>query len=183
MGAMSDYDETTGDPCRAGDTSSDSRAAAFVLLFIAMFGFAAFAIETDSFTGTLVGSILGYTAAVMLYSFARNRNAIQPYLFTCPVVVRQYPRLLIRHAAFLAVLIVFVLITAKSKLHHPEPKLPSSGRDTSPSFLVVAIPLMALALTEILTNRALLERAHNERFGEPSEPDDSESALSILGRD
>jgi hypothetical protein len=170
---MSDYDKLTEDPCRAQSTYSPSRAAAFVLLFIGMFGFAFFAIQSESLTGTLVGSVMGYTAAVMLYGFSRNKNGIQPiqpFLFTCPVVVSQYPRLLKRHAVFLALVIVFLSSVVKNKPHQSEPRPTSSGRDISPSFFLVFIPLAALALTEIFTNRGVLERAHNDRFGEPPSP-------------
>ena len=166
IGAMSDYDGLTEDPCSAQSTYSHSRAVAFVLLFIAMFGFAFFAIQSESLVGTLVGSVMGYTAAVMIYGFARNRNGIQPFLFTCPVVVSQYPRLLKRHAVFLALVIVFLSSVVKNKPHQSEPRPTSSGRDISPSFFLVFIPLAALALTEIFTNRGVLERAHNDHFGE-----------------
>jgi hypothetical protein len=178
---MSDYNKLTEDPCRAQSTYSPSRFAAFVLLFIAMFGFELFASLSESLVGTVVGSVIGYTAFVMLYGFSRNQNGIQPFLFTCPVVVSQYPRLLKRHVVFLALVIVFVTSVVKNKPHHSEPQPTSSVDDLSPSFFLVGIPLGALALTEIFTNRRVLERAHKDRFGEPPSPD--KATLSILGLD
>jgi hypothetical protein len=160
---MSAYDKLTEDPCRAKSTYSPSRAAVFVLLFIAMFGFEFFAMLSESLVGTLVGSMMGYTAFVMLYGFSHNRNGIQPFLFTCPVVVSQYPRLLKRHAVFLALVVVFV--------------------SSVTNFLVV-LPIGALAVTEVITNRGVLEHAHKDLFGESPSPNDSERAtLGILGPD
>jgi hypothetical protein len=181
---MSD-DELTEDSCRAEDTASEDRTLAFVLMFVTMFGCGILVMFTDSLYWILPASVVGYTACVMIYSFARNRNGIPRYLFTCPVVVSQYPRLLKRHAVFLAMLIVLALIVAKYKPHHSESRLASHGSDASPFFFVVAIPIAALALTEIMTNRAVLERAHNERFGEPPAEGESErnGTLSLFGRD
>jgi hypothetical protein len=181
---MSD-DELTEDPCRAEDTASGPRTLAFVLMFVAMFGCGIFVMLTDSFYWILLASVVGYTACVMLYGFARNKSGVQSFLFTCPVVVSQYPRLLKRHAAFLAILIVFATIVVKNKPHPSDSRLTSRRSDPSPFFFVVAIPIAALALTEIMTNRGVLERAHNERFGElgPENERGKDGPLSLFGRD
>lgn len=182
---MSDDEELTTDPCRAESTYSGPRFLGFVLMFVAMGGCAIFAIFAESVYLTLLAAVVGYTAAVMLYGFARNKNGIQAFLFTCPVVVSQYPRLLKRHAAFLVVLVVIVTITVKNKPNHLESQPISRGNAESPFFLFVGLPIAALALTEILTNRGVLERAHSDRFGDPPGADDfkSDKVLSITQRD
>jgi len=164
-GAMSDLNELTDDPCHAHRTPTEGRSLAFVLLFVAMFGGFVFAMFSSSIYETPLTSALGYTAGVMTYGFSKNKGDNPPYLFTCPVVVSQYPRLLKRHAVFLAILIAFVAIALRIKPHLSEGMARSRRSDTF--FFVVAIPVAALALTEILTNRGVLERAHRDHFGEP----------------
>jgi len=162
---MINDDELLEDPCRAKDTYSGLRFLAFVLIFVGMLGGGGIVVLAQSLYWILPASVLGYTASVMLYGFARNQNGNQSFLFTCPVVVSQYPRLLKRHAGYLAVLIV---LEANALLIKPNLSawwLTSSGKDVTPFSILVAMLVGALAVTEILTNRGLLERAHNDRFG------------------
>lgn len=139
----------------------------------------------DTSYGTLLATVVTYTAAVMIYGFARNRGGIQPYLFTCPVVVSQYPRLLKRHAGFLAVLIIFVTIALRVKPHLSAWWFTSTGRNWTPFYTAVAVPVMTLAITEVFTNRGVLKRAHRVVFGESSAKDGSgqDDKLNIFGRD
>lgn len=185
IGAMSDDEELETDPCRAEDTSSGPRTFAFVLMFFSMFGCGVFVAFADSVYWILLASVVGYTAAVMLYGFARNRNGIQSFLFTCPVVVSQYPRLLKRHVLFLAILMGIATVAVRNKPIHSESQPTSHEKQESPYFFFVAIPVAVLALSEIFTNRAMLERAHSERFGDPPDDDASneDKALSITQRD
>ncbi len=183
---MSDRDDLTEDPCRAESTFSGPRFLAFALLFVVMLGGGSillFALA-HTFYGIQLASVVSYTAAVMLYGFAKNRNGIQPFLFTCPVVESQYPRLLKRHVAFLAALVAFETVSLRIKPHLPGWWNTSSGRDMPPFFIALAIPCGALLITEILTNRGLLERAHIDRFGEPPTPDEpkTDGTLSLFGR-
>jgi hypothetical protein len=178
MGAMSDCDELTEDPCRGGGGTSDERTFAFVLLFIVFFGCGGGAMFSASYVVRMLAAALAYTACVMIYGFARNKNGVPRYLFTCPVVVSQYPRLVKRHAVFLVVETAFL---ATALRYFPLPPVGASRAEEG-NDLLVAIPLGVLALVEIFTNRGVLERAHNDRFGEPSETDDSENSLSITGR-
>jgi hypothetical protein len=184
---MSDCDELAEDPCRAGSTFSPPRFLAFALLFVVMLGGGSILLFllSDTSYGIQLASAISYTAAVMLYGFARNRNGIVPYLFTCPVVVTQYPRLLKRHAGFLALLIAFETIALRVKPRLPEWWNTSSGRNMPPFLIAVALPCFILAIAEILTNRGILERAHNDRFGEPPTPEESKTdgTMSLFGRD
>jgi hypothetical protein len=95
----------------------------------------------------------------------------------------QYPRLLKRHAAFLAVLITFVTIAAQV-IPHPDGWIGSSRGDDWP-YSFMAIPIGILAVTEIVMNRGLLERAHDERFGGAPGTDEParDGTLSISGQD
>jgi predicted ribosomally synthesized peptide with SipW-like signal peptide len=181
MGAMNDYDKSAEDPCRAEVTASSERALAFVLLFVIMFGGGTLAFFSDSSYVTVSGVVLAYTASVMIYGFARNRGNNPPYLFTCPVVMSQYSCLLKRHAGFLGLLITFVTIAARF-VPHPDGW---ASRSSETPLLFIVIPIGVLAITEIMTNRGVLERAHRDRFGEPSAANDSDKdgTLSIFRRD
>jgi len=182
---MNDYNGLTDDPCSAASTFSGPRFLAFSLLFVVMLGGGGIMLLAlgDRSYGIQLASAVSYTAAAMLYGFAKNRNGIQPYLFTCPVVVRQYPRLVRRHAGFLAVLIVFETIALRIKPHLPEWWLTSSGRNMPPFVVALVLPCGALVITEILTNRGLLERAHNDCFGGPPAPEDpkTDGTLTLFG--
>lgn len=182
---MSDQDELTDDPCRAENTLSSERFLAFLFLFVVMLGGGVAVMFADSLYVILISSALGYTACVMLYGFARNKSGIQPFLFTCPVVVSQYPRLLKRHAVFLTILIAIATIALRIKSHLSPSVASSSGRNASPFYLLMATAIGALAITEIMMNRGVLERAHDDYFGESREKDDSQddASLSLFRRD
>ena len=180
---MSDCDPLAEDPCRAEDTSSAPRAFAFVALFVIMFGSAVFVFLSTSTFDILFAGAIGYTACVMIYGFARNKSGIPPYLFTCPVVTNQYPRLLRRHAAFLTLLLACLIVALRIKPHPSEWMKESRQSDTIPFYFFIALPIAALALVEIMTNRAVLERAHNDRFGEPPTPAERDGTISIIARD
>ena len=106
-----------------------------------MFGSAILALLSYSFISILLATVMGYTACAMLYGFARNKGANPPYLFTCPVVVGQYSRLLKRHAVFLAALMTIVTIALRFKPHPSEWMTTSHRGDTFPFYFAVAIPI------------------------------------------
>jgi hypothetical protein len=178
---MSNYDRLEEDSCRSKGAASGERALAFVLLFVALFGCGGIAMFNETYFVRMLAAALAYTAGVTIYGFARNKNGIPRYLFTCPVVVSQYPRLLKRHTVFLAVETGFLAIALR---YFPLPPVGAS-RAKDGNDLLVAIPLGVLALAEIFTNRGILDRAHNIAFGEPPSSDDSESdrPISIFPRD
>jgi hypothetical protein len=172
---MSDVERLTVDPCHAKDTFSPERFSAFLLLFVVGLGVGSilFFLLSDTPYGIQLASAVLYSAAVIIYGFARNRNGIQPFLVACPVVVGQYPRLVKRHLGFLAVMIAFETVALRIKPHLSSWWLTASGRNPPPFYIAVALPVGALAIVEIMTNRGVLERAHTERFGEPPAKDDS----------
>ncbi|MFP5237872.1 MAG: hypothetical protein ACLGSD_18405 [Acidobacteriota bacterium] len=180
---MSASVEFSSDPCRAGSTFSVPRFLAFALLFIAMLGVGGVLLIwlSDTPYGIQLGSGVSYTAAVILYGFAKNRNGIQPYLFTCPVVVSQYPRLLKRHAAFLAMVVGFETASLQIKPHLSPWWLTANGRNDPPFAVALAIGCGIFAIVEIVTNRSVLERAHAELFGAAASQIAAEDSMSILG--
>ena len=97
-------------------------------------------------------------------------------------MVSQYPRLFKRHAGYLSSLLVFQTIALKAKPHLPEWWITSSGRDETPFVDVLAVVCVVLAIIETVTNRAVLERAHVDSFGEPSENEGpgNQKPLSII---
>ena len=173
---MSADDELQDDPCRGPDG-----AFAFVLLFVVFFGCGGIAMFSETHIVRLLAAAVAYTACVMIYGFARNKNGIPRYFFTCPVVVSQYPRLLRRHAVFLSVQTGFMAVGLRYFLHPPT----GASRAEDENGMLVAFPLAVLALIEIFTNRGILDRAHNDRFGEPPASDEAERGrpVSFFGRD
>ncbi len=187
MSAMTGHEQSTNDPCRAANTFSWKRFSAFAVLFVVMLGIGGilFFFLHETPYGIQLATAISYTAAVMLYGFARNRGGIQAYLFSYPVVVSQYPRLLKRHAGFLAVVILFETIALRVAPHLSAWWFASTGNDWTPFFTAVALPVGALAVTEIMTNRGVLKRAHQAVFGEPPAEDTpgQEDKQSIFGCD
>lgn len=94
------------DPCLM-QKGSISRFAVLTLLFFTMLAGIGFLILfANRPYGIQVSSIVIDTAAVALYTFSRNRNNMQPFQLSCPVVRRQIPLLIRRHVGFLAALLL-----------------------------------------------------------------------------
>ena len=119
--------------------------------------------------GIQITSMLIYTAAVALYTFSRNRNGAQPFLLSCPVVRRQLPRLVRRHLGFLAALLVAQTMALNFRPNLPAHLVTPSSRDPSPFALILGVLCLCLAIVQILTNRSLLDRAHDsaQDVGQP----------------
>jgi hypothetical protein len=148
------------DPCLT-QKGSILRFAVLTLLFFTMFGGVGFLILfMDRPFGIQLSTIVIYTTAVALYTFSRNRNNMQPFLLSCPVVRSQFLRLIRRHLGFLAVL--FVVQTTALKIGPNLPAYLITPRGTNPSLFAVILGVLCgcLAIVEVLSNRRLLERAH-----------------------
>jgi hypothetical protein len=182
---MKDYDKIPTDPC-LGKTFSGARLLAFTFLFVVAIGggVTIFIALGDTPYGVQLASAVSYTAFVALYGFARNKSGICPYLFTCPVVVSQYPRLLKRHAVYLAVLIALETAVLAARPHLLVWRTTSTGKNGPPCVIALALSFGVLMVTETVTNRAVLKRAHQGYFENYPDRDDSkkDDALSILGR-
>lgn len=92
-------------------------------------------------------SAIVYTLYEVLFTFAATRYSGRPYMFTCPAVRTQVPRLLLRHLGFLIAL--FALQTA-------------ALTGLNPFETVLALMCIGLAFAQVSTNRSLLEGAHRE---------------------
>jgi hypothetical protein len=115
--------------------------------------------------GLQEASVIVYTISEIFYTFAATRG-LRPYMFTCPAVRPQVPRLLWRHLGFLVALVA--LQTAALAVR---PNLPAwwntksgQGRHSGPPFEITLLFLCGgLGFTQVVTNRFLLDRAHRER--------------------
>ena len=151
------------DACRARPSFSLPRFALFALIFLIFIPGSAviFILLADRPYGIQLGSLVCYTAGVILYTFSSNRG-IQRYLFRCPFVRHELPSLALRHIGFLAVLIVLQTGALQLRPYMPASWSVASGRNMPPFTFALAIVCGALAVTHILTNRSLLDRAHLE---------------------
>ena len=150
------------DPCLTRQYISFPRLAIFTLLFLTVIGGGvSLALLEDRPYGIQLASMLIYTAAVALYTFSRNRNGAQPFLLSCPVVRRQLPRLIQRHLGFLAALFIAQTMALNFRPNLPAHWVAPSSRGASPFALILGVLCLCLAIVQILTNRSLLDRAHN----------------------
>ena len=156
------------DPCLT-ERGSIVRFAVLTLLFFTMLGGIGFLILfANRPYGIQVTSIVIDTAAVALYTFSRNRNNMQPFLLSCPVVRHRIPLLIRRHVGFLAAL--FIVQTTSLKLRPRLPEYLIMPRGTDPSLFagILGILFGCLAVVQVLSNRSLLERAHLSAQANPA---------------
>jgi hypothetical protein len=152
------------DPCTKPSTFSWSRCILFTFVFLTFIpgSLILFFFLSDRPYGVQAASMVSYTAAVILYTFSKNRG-MQRYLFHCPFVRPQLPLLARRHAYFLVAL--FALQTAILQLRsHFSPFWLTAGsgskRSAPPYVMLLGVLWIALCLSQILSNRSLLDRAH-----------------------
>jgi hypothetical protein len=148
------------DPCVTQGRST-LRFVVLAMLFLATCGTGILLILLeDRPYGIQLSSIVGYTAAVALYTFSRNRNNMQPFLLSCPIVRRQLPLLIRRHLGFLAALYVVQTIALKLRPNLPAHLITPSRSDASLFAIILGGLCACLAIVQVLSNRSLLERAH-----------------------
>jgi hypothetical protein len=150
------------DECRMETPASADRFFLFAVLGFAAIPGAVIVYNLLNGSGYRLqfASAIADTAAVVLYTFAANRNNNPPYMFSCPVVQNQFPRLLRRHAGFLAALFLFQTAALRLQQYLSPYWRTSSGTDPSPFTVALIIFTGILAITQILTNRSILEQAH-----------------------
>jgi hypothetical protein len=156
------------DPCLT-ERGSIVRFGVLTLLFFTMLGgIGLLILFANRPYGIQVTSIVIDTAAVALYTFTRNRNNMQPFLLSCPVVRHQIPLLIRRHVGFLAAL--FIVQTTALKLRPKLPEYLIMPRGTDPSLFAVILGILfgCLAVVQVLSNRSLLERAHLSAQANPA---------------
>jgi hypothetical protein len=148
------------DPCLT-QKGSILRFAVLTLLFFTMVGGIGFLILFANRPYRIqVSSIVIDTAAVALYTFSRNRNNMQPFLLSCPIVRRQIPLLIRRHVGFLAALFIVQTTALDLRPKLPEYLITPGGTDPSLFAVILGVLFGCLAVVQTLSNRSLLERAH-----------------------
>jgi hypothetical protein len=153
------------DPCLAQPSFSPERFALFLPIFLTMTvgSGVLFVYLAERPFGIQIAAMVCYTSAIVLYTFSANRG-LPRYLFGCPLVRAQFPRLVQRHIVFLPVLITILTAAFQLRPQLPASWLIASGeRNSMPPFTIVLFILSALlAFVQILTNRSLLDRAHRD---------------------
>lgn len=96
------------DPCRGVSSFSWARFFFFALLFLTMVpgSILLLIFYRDRPFGVEFATLICYSYAVVLYTFSSGRASGNRYLFSCPWVRRELPRLALRHVAFLIALFV-----------------------------------------------------------------------------
>jgi hypothetical protein len=117
--------------------------------------------------GIQEASIITYTLFEVYFTFARtggglSGGSIPPFKFTCPAVEPQIPRLLWRHLGFLFALFALQTAILAARPHLPNWWFVEDKKGMTPFAGALLSLCLALAYTQVLTNRALLNRAHRE---------------------
>jgi hypothetical protein len=137
------------DPCLM-QKGSISRFAVLTLLFFTMLAGIGFLILfANRPYGIQVSSIVIDTAAVALYTFSRNRNNMQPFQLSCPVVRRQIPLLIRRHVGFLAALLLVQTTALEFRPNLPEYLITPRGTDPSLFAVILGVLCGCLAVAQI----------------------------------
>jgi len=155
--------EIIPDPCNEQGSFSGERFLQFlpailtmvpgsVLLFILFEGWP---------FGIQIASSIVYSAAAFFFTF--SGRGLRPYLLDCPVVQHHWDRLIMRHFGFLIALFIVETTALKIRLRLPLWWLVAKGRDMSPFDLTMFILCGSVLLTQVITNRSVLRRAHLER--------------------
>jgi hypothetical protein len=161
------------DPCR-GTSFSFARFVLMATLFLSWtIGSAPlFLLLIKSLYGVQAASAVVYTISVVFFTFARTGTRtgkdLPPYMFTCPAVQPQFSRLLLRHLSFLVAL--FVLQTLALAIRTNLPDWWNTDRRGTPFELALLLLCTGLGLTQVFTNRRLLDRSHREFSSRLSPP-------------
>ncbi|HEV2224069.1 MAG TPA: hypothetical protein VGR84_13805 [Candidatus Acidoferrales bacterium] len=154
------------DPCRSMPFSGPRFALMTTLFLTMIIGGMLFALLPNWPYAIQAASAIIYTIFVVFFTFARTGSRggkdVPPYMFTCPAVRPQVYRLVWRHFVFLCFL--FMLQTLALALH---PKLSDwwdtlDSKGTTPFEIALPLLCLALAYTQVFTNRSLLKRAHRD---------------------
>lgn len=155
----------SADPCTQPSAPLPSRVIFFIFVFFAfILGGVLVFLASDSAYWVQAASAVSYTAGAVLYTFSANRG-MQRYLFDCPFVRPQLRRLAWRHAYFLIALITFqtALLQLRPHLSASWVAVPERSRDVPPFLIIWFVVWGILLLTEITSNRSLLDCAHKEK--------------------
>jgi hypothetical protein len=153
--------ETILDPCSEQESFSAERFLQFLPAFLTMVpGSVLLFIFFDGWPfGVQIASSIVYSAAAFFFTFS-GRGSLPRYLLDCPVVQDQWDRLIMRHFGFLIALFIVETTALKIRPRLPLWWLVAQGRDMSPFDRAMFILCGSLLLTQVVTNRSVLKRAH-----------------------
>jgi hypothetical protein len=152
-------------PCQRRDhePATLDRPALFLPLIFIMFASFGFLLSmADLPYGIQLGSLIPYTALIVLSTFSAPRGQ-QPYFFECSIVQQTMPRLAWRHGGFLLAIVVIETAAIQLKPYMPASWLIAGKKGGSPFTITLIALCMCLAFAQILTNRSLLVRAHQTK--------------------
>ena len=153
------------DPCR-GTSFSFARFVlmATLLLCLTVGSLPLFFLLMKRSYGFQAASGIVYTIFAMFFTFARTGTRtgkdLPPYMFTCPAVQLQFPRLLWRHLSFLVAL--FALQTLALAVRPNLPDWWNTDRRGTPFEIALLFLCLGLGYAQVFTNRRLLDRAHRK---------------------
>ena len=150
------------DPCRSAPFSL-ARFGLMTALFLCMTagGVALFVLWANTPYGLQEASVLVYTIFVVFFTFAATREW-RRYLFTCPAVRTQIPRLVWRHVGFVGALIVLQSLLLVVRPDLPEWLKVADSKGTTVFDMALYFLCIGLGFAQVAANRSLLERAHKE---------------------
>ena len=155
------------DPCR-GRRFSPSRFALMTAIFLCLTvgSLPLFLTLMNKPFGFQCASMIAYTLFEVFFTFARTGSRggpdIPPFMFTCPAVEPQIPRLLWRHLGFLVAFFAFQTGMLAARTHLPEWWNLRDRKGTTPFDLVLLLLCFGLAYAQVFSNRSTLNRAHRD---------------------
>jgi hypothetical protein len=149
--------------CRDHEPATLDRPVLFLPLILIMFASFGFLLSmADLPYGIQLGSLIPYTALIVLGTFSAQRGQ-QPYFFECSIVRQTMPRLTWRHGGFLLAIVVIETTVLQLTPYMPASWLIAGKKGGSPFAITLFVLCMCLAFAQILTNRSLLARAHQTK--------------------
>jgi hypothetical protein len=149
--------------CRDHKPATFDRPVLFLPLILIMFvSFGLLLGMADLPYGIQLGSLIPYTAFIILITFSAQRGQ-QPYFFECSIVRQIMPRLARRHGGFLLAIVVLETVALQLTRFLPSSWLIAGKKGGSPFHITLIVLCMSLAFAQILSNRSLLERAHRAK--------------------
>lgn len=110
------------------------------------------------------GSAIIYTIFAVFFTFSAV-NRLRPYMFTCPAVRPQIPRLLWRHVGFLVALLALQTTALAARSSMSDWWWTDQRSGGTPFDIALLFLCESVGLAQVFTNRSLLDRAHWEFKG------------------
>lgn len=148
------------DPCSEEESFSADRLFQFLpaVLTIVPGSVFLFILFDDWPFGIQIASSILYTAAAFFFTF--SGRGLPRYLLGCPVVQHEWDRLTMRHVGFLVALFIIETTALGLRTRIPHWWLVAQGGHAPPFTDALFILCGSLLLTEVITNRSVLKRAH-----------------------